>query len=193
MPDRSNIPSETASQTAGPYVHIGLMPQRAGITTLPPDLGTALVTPDVPGERVTVFGYIYDGEGALVRDAILEVAQCDAEGRRAHDTGAHPDFQGWARIATAFDTGLWQFETLRPGPMGNEAPHLALWIVARGINTGLHTRLYFDDAPEANAACPVFSAVPQTRRDTLLAKATPKGFRFDIHLQGSAETVFFDV
>ena len=74
------------------------------------------------------------------------------------------------------------------------APHITLWIVARGINVGLHTRVYFDDEPDANAADPILLRVePLTRIRTLLAKPEGDGrYRFDVHLQGERETVFFD-
>ena len=78
------------------------------------------------------------------------------------------------------------------------APHLNLWIVARGINIGLNTRLYFDDEAEANAADPVLNLVEQVnRRATLIAKREMRDgaavYRLDIRLQGEGETVFFDV
>ncbi len=78
------------------------------------------------------------------------------------------------------------------------APHISLWIVARGINIGLHTRMYFDDEPKANAADPVLNLIEwENRRDTLLAKRSMRDetpvYRFDIRVQGETETVFFDI
>jgi protocatechuate 3,4-dioxygenase alpha subunit len=78
------------------------------------------------------------------------------------------------------------------------APHVSLWIVARGINLGLNTRLYFDDEAAANAEDPVLRLIePPERRQTLIAVREQRGgevvYRFDIHLQGEQETVFFDV
>ena len=78
------------------------------------------------------------------------------------------------------------------------APHLNLWIVARGINIGLNTRMYFDDEAEANAADPVLNLVEQAeRRPTLIARREMRDgkpvYRFDIRLQGENETVFLDV
>jgi len=60
------------------------------------------------------------------------------------------------------DTGEFTFETVKPGavpyPDGRmQAPHITVWIVARGINVGLHTRLYFDDEAQANAADPILT------------------------------------
>ena len=102
-----------------------------------------------------------------------------------------------------FDTGLYRFETVKPGAVPGRngrtmAPHLNLWIVARGINIGLNTRMYFGDEAEANAADPVLNLVEHvSRRPTLIAtRETRDGapvYRFDIRLQGEGETVFFDV
>jgi protocatechuate 3,4-dioxygenase alpha subunit len=78
------------------------------------------------------------------------------------------------------------------------APHINFWIVARGINIGLNTRMYFSDEVKANAADPVVNLIEwQVRRQTLIAQREQRGaqtvYRFDIRLQGENETVFFDV
>ena len=73
------------------------------------------------------------------------------------------------------------------------APHLSLWLVARGINIGRSTRMYFADEASANDADPVLALVPAERRATLVANPTQGGYHFDICLQGARETVFFDV
>ncbi len=110
---------------------------------------------------------------------------------------------GWGRVITDFDTGLWSFETIKPGRvMGRNgrlmAPHISLWLVARGINIGLSTRLYFADEPQANSEDPVLNMIEQVhRKETLLARRLAGDgkpvYRFDIRLQGDDETVFFDV
>ena len=113
-------------------------------------------------------------------------------------------FRGWGRAVADFETGLWWFETIKPGRVPGRhghkamAPHLNLWIVARGINIGLNTRMYFGDEAEANAEDPVLRLVEHPeRRRTLIAAREERGgevvYRFDIHLQGDNETVFFDV
>jgi protocatechuate 3,4-dioxygenase alpha subunit len=195
--------AETPSQTAGPYVHIGLMPNRLGIGGVyPSDLGAAPVREGARGERIEITGVIRDGAGAIVRDALIEVWQADAQGLYQGETRGAPDpgVTGWARLAADLDTGEWRLSTVKPGrvpaPDGRPmAPHLALWIVARGINTALVTRLCFEDEAEANAACPVLARVdPPARVETLLARRTaPGAYRFEIRLQGEGETVFFDL
>ena len=194
---------ETASQTAGPYVHIGLAPGAAGFDIYRRELGWEIAGPDVPGERIRVEGLVYDGTGAPVKDILIEAWQADANGIYPHPEDPRhaevaPGFRGWGRIITDFDSGLWSFETIKPGPVPGRnkrimAPHINLWLVSRGINIGLNTRMYFED--EDNAADPVLNLVEQeSRRQTLIARRTAPGtYRFDIRLQGEDETVFMDV
>ncbi|MBB5517125.1 protocatechuate 3,4-dioxygenase alpha subunit [Rubricella aquisinus] len=180
---------ETASQTAGPYVHIGCVPSVAGLEMYRgQDLGAKMLSPDVTGERITLHGVIHDGSGAPVTDAMIEIWQADAEGRFDN-----PAFLGWGRQATDAQTGAFRFDTILPGPVTQDdgtrhAPHILMWIVARGINLGLMTRVYFDDGPD-----PVLDQVPAARRQTLIAQRDGPKLRFDVHLQGAQETVFFDV
>jgi protocatechuate 3,4-dioxygenase alpha subunit len=190
---------ETPSQTAGPYVHIGLIPKQAGFDIFDNNLGETLVTDATQGTRIRVEGRIFDGTGALVRDALVELWQADAAGRYARTADAA--FRGWGRTGTDFATGIWSFETIKPGPVPGQrpmAPHLTLWIVARGINLGLATRMYFPDEEAANAADPLLNVVEQpARRATLIARQEARDgkpvYVFDIRLQGEGETVFFDI
>ncbi len=198
------MPQEIPSQTAGPYVHIGLLPAVAGIPFEPERDWGRLVRPGVRGERIRIEGLVLDGTGSPVKDAVLELWQPDAAGRfPGHDPGADPAFTGFGRVATDFVTGLFAFQTIKPGrvpaPDGRlQAPHATLLIFARGINIHLHTRIYFEDEAEANAEDPVLALIEQeARRRTLLARReTREGavvYRFDVRLQGELETVFFDV
>jgi protocatechuate 3,4-dioxygenase, alpha subunit len=199
---------ESPSQTAGPYVHIGTNPNWVEITGVwRNDLGLVLVGPDTRGERILVEGRVTDGAGAPVRDALVEIWQADAAGLHpspAETRGqADPHFAGWGRQPLSAEDGSFRFETIRPGrvpyPDGRlQAPHITVWIVARGINVGLHTRLYFSDEGEANAADPLLNRIPEPdRRATLIAERSERdglaAFRFDIRLQGERETVFLDM
>jgi protocatechuate 3,4-dioxygenase alpha subunit len=197
-------PAETASQTAGPFLHIGLAARAAGHDRGPAELGGEIAGAGVPGTRVTVSGRVLDGTGAPARDALVEAWQADAEGRYPHPRDprageVHPAFRGWGRAACAFGDGTWRIDTIRPGPVPHpggrlQAPHLSLWIVARGINVGLQTRMYFPEDAEAQAADPLLGLVEPHRRATLVARAEGAGaYRFDIRLQGEDETVFLDV
>ncbi|HEB0065031.1 TPA: protocatechuate 3,4-dioxygenase subunit alpha, partial [Serratia marcescens] len=67
--------SETASQTAGPYVHIGLAPHAAGFDIFERNFTHVLTQPETRGERIVVEGHVYDGTGTPVRDALVEVWQ----------------------------------------------------------------------------------------------------------------------
>ncbi|TIM45263.1 protocatechuate 3,4-dioxygenase subunit alpha [Mesorhizobium sp.] len=195
---------ESASQTAGPYVHIGLTPNFAGISGVyERDLGTALVNDKTRGERIRVNIRVIDGAGSPLNDALVEIWQADAAGIYNSPSdlrgSADPNFTGWGRLPTDMTTGECMFETIKPGRVpffdGRKmAPHLTVWIVARGINIGLHTRMYFGDEETANAEDPVLMRIEQKERvSTLVAPRDGDIYKFDIHLQGINETVFFDI
>lgn len=203
---------ETASQTGGPYVHIGLAPKQAGFDIFERNFGNVLTTADTKGERIVLEGQVFDGSGTPLRDVLIEIWQANAEGKYAHpvdpqDKPLDPAFRGWGRTGADFDTGIWRFETIKPGRVAargqqQQAPHINLWIVARGINIGLNTRLYFADEAEANAQDPVLRGIEwEVRRSTLIAQRVERDgetvYRFDIRIQdtpdGGPETVFFDI
>jgi len=190
---------ESPSQTAGPYVHIGLAPGDAGFDIYAQELGRDIAGPNAEGMPITVTGTVTDGTGAPIKDVLIEVWQANAAGVYPGAGEVEPGFRGWGRVVPDFDTGQFRFDTIKPGPvMGRNgrlmAPHLNLWLVARGINVGLSTRMYFGDEEAANAADPVLSLIEQAhRRQTLVAGAEGNHYHFDICLQGDAETVFFDV
>ena len=209
MNPSATIPRETASQTAGPYVHIGLAPEQAGFDIFENNFGNVLVSAQTQGERIRVEGVVVDGSGTLVRDVLIECWQANAVGKYAHPGDRQPGkavdahFRGWGRACSDFDSGLYSFETIKPGAVVGRkgrmmAPHINLWIVARGINIGLNTRLYFSDEAQANAADPVLNLIEwEVRRKTLIAQREERDgkvvYRFDIRLQGEGETVFFDI
>ena len=198
---------ETPSQTAGPYVHIGLIPDQAGFAIFENDFGPVLAGPDARGERIRIEGRVMDGMGSPCRDVLLEIWQANAAGKYDHpadrqDKPLDPTFHGWGRAGTDFATGLYAFETVKPGAVEGRhgrpmAPHVNVWLVARGINIGLQTRMYFSDEEAANAADPVLNIIEHPRRrQTLIALREERDgaviYVFDIHLQGENETVFLD-
>jgi protocatechuate 3,4-dioxygenase, alpha subunit len=194
---------ESPSQTAGPYVHIGCVPNFCGIEGVyPADPGAAMVSERTRGQRITVSGTVIDGTGTALKDALVEIWQADADGLYPGDPRgpSDPHFTGWGRRAGDYATGEWRFETVKPGrvpfPDGRlQAPHILFWIVARGINIGLNTRMYFPDEAAANAEDPILTRLEhQSRVPTLIAGPDgPDAYRFDIRLQGEGETVFFDI
>jgi protocatechuate 3,4-dioxygenase alpha subunit len=204
MPQALDRLKETPSQTAGPYVHIGLMPNFAGIAGIyPADLGGRLVNERTLGERIAIEGRVLDGAGEPVRDFVIELWQADAAGLYPSPSEtrgtADPNFTGWGRTAADPETGGYRFETIKPGRVpatdgSLQAPHVSLWIVARGVNLGLNTRMYFSDEEEANAADPVLRRIEHRGRiPTLIGTRQGNVYRFDIRLQGPGETVFFDI
>lgn len=180
---------ESPSQTAGPYIHIGCAPRTTGIDAYPQDLGARMLNGPVEGKTIILSGALFDGDGAPVTDAMVELWQADAAG--AFPTGGCPsNFTGFGRV-TCDGNGGFSVETIKPGD-GAQAPHVTLWIVARGINLGLHTRAYFEG--DDHSADPVLQQVPADRRTTLIARQIAPGhYHLDIRLQGEHETVFFDV
>lgn len=200
---------ETPSQTAGPYVHIGLIPHQAGFDIFENNFSHVLTKPETQGERIRIEGRVLDGLGEPCKDILLEIWQANAAGKYNHpadrqDKPLDDSFRGWGRTGTDFQTGLYHFETIKPGPVVGRkgrkpmAPHVNFWIVARGINIGLSTRMYFADEETLNAEDPVLNIIEQAvRRETLIARPEQRGgekvYVFDIRLQGEGETVFFDI
>lgn len=192
---------ESPSQTAGPYVHIGCTPNFTGIGIYSSDLGASMKRGQVKGQEIIVRGTVFDGTGTPLRDAMIEIWQADAAGIYPSPNGLQdPNFLGWGRSAGNMETGEFTFETVKPGRVPNpdgrmQAPHITFWIVARGINIGLQTRMYFADEKEANKSDPILTRIEhQNRIPTLLAHAeAPRQYRFNIHLQGTDETIFFDI
>ena len=183
----------TPSQTVGPFFHIGLS-----------DVGSnELVAGDDP-DAISIEGIVFDGEGAPVVDALVEIWQANGAGRYNDplDNRAGPPiderFSGFGRCPTD-DEGRYRFRTVKPGPVpapdgGTQAPHIDVSVFARGLLKRLVTRIYFPRETEANRADPVLATIDDAdHRATLLAVEEDGGYRFDIHLQGDRETAFFDV
>ena len=183
----------TPSQTVGPFLRIGLNWQ-----------DESSVVPTGTAGAVTIGGRLFDGEGEPIPDGIIETWQADPAGRFDHpddprgaaDSGI-PGFRGFGRSCTAND-GSWFVTTVRPGPVPAadgtpQAPHLDVSVFARGMLNRVVTRIYFPEDTEAHAEDPVLRSLPPERRGTLVAAAVEGGYRFDIRLQGSGETPFFEL
>jgi protocatechuate 3,4-dioxygenase alpha subunit len=187
----------TPSQTVGPFFHLGCTDNAS--------CGT-LVTAATKGERIRLVCRVLEdaGDGVPVPDAMLEIWQANANGRYNHPEDAQgkaldPAFTGSGRLASDAN-GICVFETIKPGRVsGNDgtlqSPHINVSVFARGVLKRLPTRIYFAGDP-ANAEDPVLALVPAERRGTLMARNSADNsseWRFDIHLCGESETVFFDV
>lgn len=189
----------TPSQTVGPYFKYGLTP--GDDYEWNDAFGNDLVTPDATGERIRIVGTVFDGDGQVVVDSMLEIWQADAQGRFANpqDRRAMPNaaFRGFGRCGTD-SNGAYSFQTIKPGavpgPNGKpQAPHILLAVFARGMTQQAVTRIYFD-GEAANAKDQILVLVPEDRRETLIAKRESDAiYRFDVRLQGDRETVFFDL
>ena len=178
----------TGSQTVGPFFRIGMS------WLYRSEIGCEARA----AERLRIRGTIFDGDGAPVPDAVVEVWQADTHGRYA--TGpdgqavADAEFMGFGRVPTDAQGG-YELRTVKPGrvPAENgqlQAPHLSITVFMRGLLKPVRTRLYFPDDP-SNASDAVLATVPAERRATLIARATPEGLHWDVHMQGPQETVFF--
>jgi protocatechuate 3,4-dioxygenase, alpha subunit len=171
----------TADQTVGPYYAIGMEYE-----------GSEELVPHGSVGSITLSGYVYDGKGNPVPDAVLEIWQTDAEGNVPQESGGIKrkagGFSGFGRSGSD-DEGYYQFTTVLPAPTEDgKAPFFAVIVFARGLLARLHTRIYVPGA--ATDADPFLQRLSPERRATLVATEVPGGLRHDIHLQGEKETVF---
>jgi protocatechuate 3,4-dioxygenase alpha subunit len=180
----------TPSATVGPFLAIGL--------TWPDGVWAAAEGTE---GGFWIRGRVLDGAGDVVPDAMIETWQADPDGRfpspeDPRGASSYPGFRGYARAATI--SGEYEVFTLMPGRVpdgegGLQAPHVDVSGFARGLLDRVVTRIYFATEAEANAEDVVLRGLSDDQRRTLVAEQTDDGYRFDIHLQGDRETVFFDV
>ena len=192
---------QTPSQTVGPYFAYGLVGDQYGYPFA--SIASGQVAPDdEPGTHIRITGRVLDGAGTPIDDALIEIWQADAKGRYAHPAdgrGSNHGFRGFGRMGTGTDPQKrFIFDTVKPGSVdGRQAPHINMIVLMRGVLLHAYTRIYFPEDAAANAADPVLAQVPAERRPTLIAKRVEQPscavYQFDIHMQGSHETVFFDV
>jgi protocatechuate 3,4-dioxygenase alpha subunit len=176
---------QTPSQTIGPFFAFAL----------PYDGGPELVAGH-SALAIRLHGTVFDGAGAPIPDAVVEIWQANergviptAEGSLARDRYT---FTGFGRDATTL-AGVFNFTTIKPGPVDGKAPYVLVTVFARGLTHHLFTRAYFDDETDLNAADALLSRLPADRRSTLVAVSDGAGsYRFDVHLQGDSETVFLE-
>lgn len=170
---------QTPSQTVGPYFAYGLTPEQY-LYDFKQLTGNQLVNPLDTPNAITITGKVFDGEGVVIPDAMIEI--WDSENKR------------FGRFGTGTDAeNRFVFHTVKPGSVEGQAPHLSVIVFMRGQLIHTYTRIYFEDETEANATDEVLNAVPAERQQTLIAMKTASGYTFDIHMQGENETVFFEI
>lgn len=191
---------QTPSQTVGPYFAYGLTAEQYRYR-FSQVFDHQIALPQAAGEHIRVQGQVFDGNGAPVNDAMVEVLQANAAGQYVGslEQAQAQGFRGFGRCGTGTDAQTrFYFDTVKPGaPSSGHAPHLNVIVTMRGMLLHVFTRIYFSDEAAANAQDAVLQTVPAQRQNTLVAQrqGNPHAavYRFDIHMQGSNETVFFDV
>jgi protocatechuate 3,4-dioxygenase alpha subunit len=191
---------QTPSQTVGPFFAYGLTPTQYGYD-LKSLFTPVLAQPHAQGEHIRITGQVFDGAGQPILDAIVEISQPDASGQPVTSVAdaAAKGFTGFGRCGTGtLPQNHYLFETVKPGVAApGQAPFINVCVTMRGLLVHTFTRIYFDDEAEANSRDAVLVSVPAERRATLIAKREMTGagtvYRFDIHMQGENETVFFDL
>lgn len=203
---------QTPAQTLGPFFHQGLLRTRSvfqvrGLCQDERDVfDGVLAAPGAFGERVSIVGSVHDGLSLPIGDALLEAWQANGYGRYDHPLdpsgkALDPHFRGFGRVATDAQGG-YAFSSVKPGAVlgpnaALQAPHVNLVLGARGMTRHAFTRIYFEGDPLL-ASDPVLALVPEPRRQTLVARRSgvrdgASVYRFDVHLQGERETVFFEL
>ena len=193
MKNSNKILDETPFQTAGPFLHIGCMPNKIKINNLyKNDLGEVPFKNKNEIEMITIEGSVFDGNGIALDDVMLETWQCDENGQFFEDNG-------FARFIPDKLTKQFKLFTVKPGQVQkldgkNQSPHICLSISSRGLNMTLNTRIYFEGDVLIND--PILSMIKNNKGniDSLVAKKIKKNvYVFDVFLQGDKETVFFDI
>ena len=161
----------TPSQTTGPFYP----------TTIPLDSDSDLVMVNgqaqiAKGQISNVVGRVLDERGRPIRQARVEIWQCDANGRYHHsrdnrNVPLDANFQGYGRFTTGAD-GTYRFRTIKPVPYPGRAPHIHFKISGPGIEP-LTTQMYVAGAPE-NEGDWILSSIGDERvRNSVIVKFEP--------------------
>ena len=178
----------TPGQTIGPFFGYAKPHEQVH---LPWWDGQNLVPPASP-KAVRLTGTVYDGEGAPIPDAMVEIWQADENGEIVQRDGSLVrdgwTFTGWGR-AWVDNVGTYNFSTVNPGPTEEgKAAFFHMVVFPRGLLNKLHTRLYLPEDTDALAADPMLNSLDETRRKTLIAERQPDGsLKFDVWVQGQGE------
>ena len=183
--------NETVSQTAGPFVHIGCTPNLIGINNIfKSDLGSKTFKNLERKNKINISGSVFDGNNKALLDVMIETWQCN-------EKGIYSSEDGFGRITSNSISGKYSLNTLKPGFNKNydgtlQSPHIMFTLFARGINTPLITRMYFNKT-ELKKDLKIYSKVKNKNKESLIAKKIDvNSYLFNIYLQGDDETIFFD-
>lgn len=172
---------QTPSQTVGPYFAYGLTPEQY-IYDFKSLVGNEMASPLDHDNAITIVGKVFDGQGVVIPDAMIEIWQND---------GQH---QLFGRFGTGTDVqNRFIFHTIKPASVNGQAPHLSVILFMRGQQIHSYTRIYFSDEAELNSKDETLNLVPEDRRHTLIARKDGALYEFNIYMQGENETVFFDI
>ena len=182
---------ETPFQTAGPFLHIGCMPNAIKIKKVyQNDLGDIPFRNKKDADLITIEGSVFDGNGVALDDVMIETWQCDEKGQFTEENG-------FARLMPNQLTKKFTLKTVKPGfykgfDGKTHSPYVSLSISSRGLNMTLNTRVYFEDDELKND--PLLSIIDGVNVKSLIAKKIKKNsYLFDIFLQGDKETIFLDI
>lgn len=180
--------SQTPSQTVGPFFAYSLTAKQYeyNYNSIITD---SLVDESVAGERILITGRIFDGQGNVISDALIELIQY-------FETDNQPIESKIARVGTGTSNdSSFSFTTIKPKAINGQAPFIGVIIMMRGSLHHLHTRIYFSDENEYNQQDLLLNSIPEDRRNTLIANKLHKNnqifYEFNISMQGEDETVFF--
>jgi protocatechuate 3,4-dioxygenase, beta subunit len=128
------------------------------------------------GEVTHLTGRILDAGGSPLRNAVVEIWQCDATGVYLHtrDSGKKKrdtNFQGFGRFVTS-STGEYYFRTIKPVPYPGRTPHIHYKIKRAGKEL-LTTQCYIKGHPQ-NEKDGVFRGIQDPKaRQAIEVEFTP--------------------
>ena len=173
---------QTPSQTVGPYFAYGLTPEQY-LYNFKQLVDNQIVSPIEHENAITIIGKVFDGDGAVIPDAMIEIWQNDGENQLFGRFGTGTDVQN-----------RFIFHTIKPLSVNSQAPYLSVIVFMRGQLIHSYTRIYFSDEAAQNVTDEVLNSVPADRKHTLIAeKKGRNSYEFNINMQGENETVFFEV
>ena len=193
MNDLQNIVDETPFQTAGPFLHIGCLPNLININGIfKEDLGLSPFANHNIDDFISITGSVFDGNGDALDDIMLETWQSDEKGNYLSDNG-------FARFVPDIATKKYRLSTIKPGFVRNingiiQSPHILFSISSRGLNMNLNTRMYFEDDDLDKDPLLCYIKKKRSNISSLVAKKISENcYQFDIFLQGDKETIFLDI